>query len=73
MTWIYEGTKEQPTLDQHTEQSDVPIVGPSAQQAAMLFKYTKMGDVNAIIDSVKELEQAEPQLAPFACENKENS
>jgi len=65
LTWVYQDNKGSPIYDQDFD-SDLPFVGPSGSQAATLFEYTKRGDVNAIIDYSKQLEQDDPQLVPFA-------
>jgi len=71
LTWIYEENQmgEESQLN-HCQKSQLanpnsPPVVPSTQQATILFEYTKRGDINAIIDYIKQLEQTEPQLASF--------
>ncbi|MDM8566734.1 ATP-binding protein [Candidatus Halobeggiatoa sp. HSG11] len=49
---------------------DVDIVGPSAEQAAILLKLILGGNVKKIINNVNQLEQQQPQLTPFSNEVK---
>jgi hypothetical protein len=40
-------------------------VGPSQEQAAILFDLAMMGDISGILEEIEKLEQADNQLAPF--------
>jgi predicted ATPase/signal transduction histidine kinase/FixJ family two-component response regulator len=50
----------------HLIEMEVPIKGPSAQQAATLFELAKRGDIHGILNQLEQFEQADEQLAPFA-------
>jgi PAS domain S-box-containing protein len=71
LTWIYRDNpiekfnKKEPASQEPTLQDDEPITVPSVQQLTTLFEYSKMGDINAIIEYTKQLEQEE-QLKSFS-------
>ena len=50
----------------HLLEMATPVKGPSAQQAATLFELAKRGDIHGILNQLKQFEQADEQLAPFA-------
>jgi DNA-binding NtrC family response regulator len=61
LEWVYEtaGSPE-------TENSlPTPFIGPSPEQAALLFDLAMMGDIGGIIEEVEKLEQSYQQLKPF--------
>ncbi len=61
LEWVYEkaGSPE-------TENSlSTPFIGPSPEQAALLFDLAMMGDIGGIIEEVEKLEQSDQQLKPF--------
>ncbi|HDN26558.1 MAG TPA: response regulator [Thioploca sp.] len=67
LEWVY----EQAIADTKNEAAEhgtnqMPLVGPSAQQAAVLFDLAMIGDIYGICDYVKQLEQSNKQMQPFA-------
>jgi hypothetical protein len=46
--------------------SDMPMVGPSLEQARELLELAKIGDIQGVIDYTLELEQLDINLLPFA-------
>jgi CheY-like chemotaxis protein len=74
LTWIYEREtghtteniiKNENTVKNVDLKQTTELQGPSAEQSAILFDLAMMGDIAEIVEKVTELEQAEPQLAPF--------
>ena len=69
LTWIYE-PEYPPQVACETdssisrEESEL-LVGPSPEQAAILFDLAMRGDIGGIIEEVDKLEQSEQQLVPF--------
>lgn len=61
LTWIYEPVQEEKSLVPEQSWKE-----PTLQQAIVLFRLIKMGDIYGIIDYVHELEQQDEQLVPFA-------
>jgi len=45
---------------------DTSLIGPTVEQATTLFNISLRGDIKSIIKYVKQLEQNDEQLAPFA-------
>jgi signal transduction histidine kinase/CheY-like chemotaxis protein len=72
LTWIYENdtpaasVAAADSLEQASEaaaENTAPLVGPSPEQAAVLFDLAMKGDIAGILEEVEKLEQ--PQLEPF--------
>jgi hypothetical protein len=70
LTWIY----EEPEISSPPPSVVVPItpgddsvilVGPAAEDAAILFDLAMMGDIRGIIEKVDELAPLNPELQPF--------
>jgi PAS domain S-box-containing protein len=61
LTWRYE--------DSASEITELPeektIIGPSPEQATILFQLTLRGNIDAILKFVKQLEQKQTELQPF--------
>lgn len=70
ITWIYERHLFVPTeggeRSSLSEEDEKRLVGPSQEQATVLFDLAMMGDIHGIIKYSQELEQQEESLAPFA-------
>ncbi len=67
LTWIYEGKKTVNAEDaEPVEIENGELVGPSAQQAAILFDLAMRGDLDKIVERLDELEQADKKLGQFA-------
>ncbi len=66
LTWVYESDQSLPTLDS-LPSADLggEKVELSTEQASILFELAMMGDVMGILEEVKEIQQANPQLVPF--------
>jgi len=66
LTWVYESDQYSPILDSlpstdlGSEKAEL-----STAQASILFELAMMGDVMGILEAVKEIQQANPQLVPF--------
>jgi len=48
--------------------SDIPLKGPTAAQAAKLYDLCQMGDFMEILDLVAQLEQEDAELGPFVAQ-----
>lgn len=68
LQWVYEQSTAQTTNEPSRHKTDdIPFtMEPSAQQASVLFNLAKMGDIYGICDYVKQLEQADKRMQPFA-------
>ncbi len=62
LEWIYEQTAG----ETKNEKSLHEYLGPSPHQADTLFDLAMRGDIYGICDFVEQLEQANPQMRPFA-------
>ncbi len=47
-------------------ESETQLPAPSSLDVAVLYELSRIGDINALKTRVRELEQAEPRLGPFA-------
>ncbi|RKZ61858.1 MAG: hypothetical protein DRR08_07670 [Candidatus Parabeggiatoa sp. nov. 2] len=76
LTWIYERESSADVVKENVAHSRSPgglcktdesvsVVGPSAQQAAVLFDLAMMGDIGGILEEIDRLEESDEQLAPF--------
>lgn len=68
LTWIYE--QQEPSasgveVGKGPAESSTPLVGPSPEQAAILFDLAMMGDISGILEEIEKLEQVDNQLVPF--------
>jgi PAS domain S-box-containing protein len=61
LTWRYDDETREIT---ELKEEDV-LIGPSPEQAAILFELTLRGNVDAIITLAKQLEQEQAELQPF--------
>jgi CheY-like chemotaxis protein len=59
--WIYEHSSAS-LLDA----TPVVLIGPSPEQASLLFQFATTGNIRKVIEYVTQLEQQNAQLAPFA-------
>jgi PAS domain S-box-containing protein len=67
LTYVYLNKTNNATSGEKTApQKEAPIKGPSTEQAAQLYHLTLRGDINGIVNYVKQLEQMDKQLGPFA-------
>ncbi|MEK8017064.1 MAG: ATP-binding protein [Candidatus Parabeggiatoa sp.] len=66
LTWIYEDQKKNETSEEAEQQTEIPLVGPSPEKAAILFDLVRSGDINGIIEFAEELEQTDEPLVAFA-------
>ncbi len=64
LEWIFENIEPQEIA------TNSNIVGPSAEQSAILLKLILGGNVKKIINNVNEIEQQNPKLTPFTNEVK---
>ncbi len=71
LTWIYE--QPLPHLDSHpatepqNQADNVELLKePSAEQATILYEFCLLGDIDGLLAEVEKIEQADPQLVPFA-------
>jgi PAS domain S-box-containing protein len=64
LIWIYDN-KATPN-ESTAPKSTAPVKGPNAEQAAILYNLTMRGDIDGIINYMKQLEYKDRQLAPFA-------
>lgn len=64
LEWVYEDQQESPV----TPPSEQVMIGPSPEQAELLFKVLKSGKVQAILENIAKLEQQNPQLTLFTQE-----
>lgn len=68
--WVYD--QDLSESDQTAEEQGTPhenegmLVGPPPEQAAVLQEFIMMGDMGGIIETVDNLQQAQPELTPFA-------
>ncbi|HDN26703.1 MAG TPA: hybrid sensor histidine kinase/response regulator [Thioploca sp.] len=68
LTWIYdteEVVAEKPGVE-IIEQPALPFIGPSQEQAAILFDLGMRGDLDSIVERLDEFEQLDQRLTPFA-------
>jgi len=71
LTWVYEQEFSADAVDDmvisnnQDEDSNSQLIGPSSEQAAILFDLAMMGDIGGIFENIEELEQSEKQLLPF--------
>ncbi|HID99934.1 MAG TPA: response regulator [Thiotrichaceae bacterium] len=68
LTWIYQaqnimGTTSSEDAEQQTK---MPFVEPSAEQATILFNLARSGDMKGIIEFAEQLEQTDEPLVVFA-------
>jgi len=61
LEWVYENAGC-PEIENSLQ---TPFIGPSPEQAALLFDLAMMGDIGGIIEEVEKLEQSDQQLKPF--------
>jgi PAS domain S-box-containing protein len=68
LKWVYAQNDRAATREYKGAmlQSDAPIKGPNVEQATILCNLTLRGDIDGIIEYVKQLEQTDEQLAQFA-------
>ena len=62
LEWIYEKTEEE------TNESSLPIVGPSIEIAKILYELALTGDIDAISEQAEELKNQDDKYIPFANE-----
>ncbi|OQW93216.1 MAG: hypothetical protein BWK79_12310, partial [Beggiatoa sp. IS2] len=66
LSWIYEQPVE---CGSHHEderiEEDVPLIGPPAKQADILFNLAMMGDISGILEALEVLEKEDAKLGPF--------
>jgi signal transduction histidine kinase/CheY-like chemotaxis protein len=71
LTWVYEqefsadAVDDMVISDNQDEESNSELIGPSSEQASILFDLAMMGDIGGILENIEELEQSEKQLLPF--------
>ncbi|MCK5877796.1 MAG: response regulator [Candidatus Marithrix sp.] len=69
ITWIYEKECTVNTIDSTPISSDnddnIELIGPTPEQATILFDLAMMGDIAGILEAIEKLEQSEPKLSPF--------
>jgi PAS domain S-box-containing protein len=66
LTWIYETNDKATPNESAAPNSTAPVKGPNAEQAATLYNLSLCGDIDGITNYMKQLEQQDGQLAPFA-------
>jgi len=64
LTYVYEPHTDQ--ANRAEPQTDVSLSEPNVEQATALFNLTLQGDLDGIVEYVKQLQQQNKQLAPFA-------
>ncbi len=62
LEWIYDSSPIDETL--HNSEN-LPKIGPSVEQAKILFDLAMRGDINGICDYAKQLEQLTPEMQVF--------
>jgi signal transduction histidine kinase/FixJ family two-component response regulator len=62
LEWVYEKTDHSETKE---EPLQAPFIGPSVEQATVLFDLAMMGDIGGILKEAEKLEQSDQQLKPF--------
>jgi signal transduction histidine kinase len=69
LAWIYEEEAENiDTTPPQTDELPTLEVGPSSEVARLIYDLGMRGDIGGIREQADQLEQAEPELAPFAKE-----
>jgi len=74
LTWVYENEKETEAMSNQevTESAEnAPLVGPTAEQAAVLYDLAMMGDISGILQKMDEFEHLNKQLTPFSIKIKQ--
>jgi PAS domain S-box-containing protein len=67
LEWLYESSETLSPLSSQEEMAqNLPIIGPSSEQASALFKWVMSGNIKKIIKNVTELEEQNAKLSPFA-------
>ncbi|OQW94345.1 MAG: hypothetical protein BWK79_06345 [Beggiatoa sp. IS2] len=69
LTWVYEDETSVDTItNQEVEKlpEDAPLVGPTVEQADILYDLAMMGDISGILKKVNEFEHLNKQLIPFS-------
>jgi len=61
LTWRYDDGAS----DTFELQNEYPLIGPSPEKAAILVQSTLTGDINAILEFVKQLEEEQTELQAF--------
>jgi len=74
LTWVYEqdvskNLSHQTTTENQSENlgsdENAEFVGPSTEQAAILFDLAMMGDIGGILEEIDQFEQSDKKLLPF--------
>jgi PAS domain S-box-containing protein len=66
LTYIYAQPQGEINNNQEvTRKDEDPIKGLNPEQAALFFEYTMCGDIDSILKTAQQLEEIDPQLAPF--------
>jgi PAS domain S-box-containing protein len=67
LEWLYENNETLSSQSsQEEKEANLPIIGPSSEQASSLFKWVMRGNIKKIIAQVNELEQENTALGAFA-------
>ena len=64
LEWVYEKPKTSSLLVQ--EETQIPYVAPSSEQALVLFKLIMSGNIKKIIENVEQLELQDAKFSAFA-------
>jgi len=64
LTWTYDNSSTGKVVEEIVEVTE--MVGPSAQQAKILYDFAIMGDLDGIVEKLEQFEQNDSQLTPFA-------
>lgn len=70
LQWIYEtSTEAEADTQEKTALNDIEdaFIGPSAEQATVLYDLGMMGDIRGILEYVETFEKTNKQLTPFTC------
>ncbi|HEC83896.1 MAG: hybrid sensor histidine kinase/response regulator [Candidatus Parabeggiatoa sp. nov. 2] len=68
LEWEYEADNSVELSPSPENETEPPLVEPSAEVVKMLYDWAMMGDVESIVEKIDQLEQTDSQFAPFAAQ-----